>query len=234
MTGTLLCLPPAGGVQTAFRDWPAELGGLAVRPVRVPRSREGRSATMAEHVGEVVLRHSTQVMSGDWALLGHSVGAHVALHLVRTVLDLGLPAPRRLVVVASRPPGHPDPDTPLHLLPDDRLAARVAGYGGMAPGQLDDPDLRALALHLVRTDLRLAELAPPVDGPLPVPLTSIGGDRDASVPVDLLPHWGAATTAGHESHVVPGGHFFEDPSAVLRLVARAVARQPATPTGGRA
>ncbi|MBE7700242.1 thioesterase [Oerskovia sp. Sa1BUA8] len=234
MTGTLLCLPPAGGVQTAFRDWPAEVGGLDVLPIRVPRSREDRSATMAEHVGEVVLRHMRHVTSGDWAVLGHSVGAHVALHLVRTVLDLGLPAPRRLVVVASRPPGHPDPETPLHRLSDDRLAARIAEYGGIAPEQLDDPDLRALVLHLVRTDLRLAELAPPVDGPLPVPVTSIGGDRDASVPVELLPHWGAATTVGHESHVVPGGHFFEDPRAVLHLVARAVNGAPATIAVGRA
>lgn len=216
----LLCLPPAGGRHTAFADWPSRVAEHTVVPVRTPRSRGERPMTMAEHVGAVVLGHAAHVVGGDYVVLGHSVGAHVALHLLHLVADLGLPAPRRLVTIAARPPGHPDPESPLSRLSDARLTERVRAYGGTSAAALDDPEVRAIVLDLVRTDLRLAETAPLPGTPLDVPVSSIGGDRDAAVPAGLLPYWAAVTTAAHDHQVVPGGHFLEDRRALLAALTR--------------
>jgi medium-chain acyl-[acyl-carrier-protein] hydrolase len=180
---------------------------------------------MARHIGEIILRHSGEILGGPYVVLGHSVGAHVALHLARTLVEIGLPLPEKLVVLASRPPSHPDPESPLHQLSDERLAERLAGYGGMSAGELADPDLLELALLLVRADLRLVEEATRPQLPVPVPVSVVGAQSDASVPVDVLSHWGRVTSSTFDWQVVPGGHFFADRVALVAAVTSAIQEQ---------
>lgn len=210
----LLCFHHAGGGASYYRDWPAALGprGVEVWPVQLP-GREGRftepfakdldqlAAELADVLGPRAARR-------PYALYGHSAGAHVAVAFAMEMAARGLPEPVRLFAGAARPPSHPDPDFPLHLMDDAALLAKLKSYGGMPRELLMAPELIEMAVAAARADLQLTETAhrPPMPW-LSCPVTAVSGRQDAAVPVELLPHWQGATTGPADVHLLDGGHF---------------------------
>lgn len=208
---TLLCLPPAGTGRLAFADWPERIGDYAVEPVLYPgrdsRVSEPLATSVADLVGDVLRTHGAAIAGGRFALLGRSVGAALAMHVVDALIREELPLPRHVVLVAARPPQRPDPESPLFRLSDRRLRERIADWGGMSADELADDELMSWTLRLVRADLAVAETALSRAGTIPVSLTVVGAKDDRSVPVDVLSEWESATTAQFAWHVLPGGHF---------------------------
>ncbi|HEX5598176.1 MAG TPA: thioesterase domain-containing protein, partial [Micromonosporaceae bacterium] len=137
----------------------------------------------------------------------------------------GHEGPRHLFVSACRPPQHPDPDFPIHLLPDDQFLNRLFGYGRMPEEVLRYPDLAQSILATSRADLRLVETYPwPDDPALNCPVTAFGGVEDETVPVDLLPDWRTITRDQIDTVILPGGHFPPPPGQqrILEVVRRAL------------
>ena len=168
---TLLCLPPAGTGRLAFADWPERIGDYAVEPVLYPgrdsRVSEPLATSVADLVGDVLRRHGAAIAGGRFALLGRSVGAALAMHVVDALIREELPLPRHVVLVAARPPQRPDPESPLFRLSDRRLRERIADWGGMSADELADDELMSWTLRLVRADLAVAETALSRAGTIP-------------------------------------------------------------------
>ena len=142
------------------------------------------------------------------AMLGYSMGAHVAYRLaLRTVRP-----PLGLIVVSGRPPRWGSSGWVDERLSDGDLIARLQALGGMPPEVLDSRVMMESFMPVMRSDLELcADMNRFAPRTLPCPLLVLEGtyDRllvDADVPLWLNVAGGLPGQSLHRAY--PGGHFF--------------------------
>jgi len=206
----LFCIPYAGGGPRVFRHWTAARDGIAVAALHLPgrerRIGEPTPATFAELMPPLVAAIAPH-LDRPYALFGHSAGARVALELARRLRAAGLPPPAMLFVSAARPP-HTQRQIVLHELPDQALGEWLVALGGMPRTLLEDADLVAATLPVLRADLRLLPDPCPADDPLACPVRVFAGVDDPEVGADLVDGWREYTTGEFGTRLFPGGHFF--------------------------
>ncbi|GLZ38112.1 alpha/beta fold hydrolase [Actinokineospora sp. NBRC 105648] len=217
----LACFAHAGGSAAFFQDWPDALPEVEVVAVRYP----GRAERIAEEPPtDLVLlgRDSADALAAlddrPLVLLGHSMGAVVALEAARRLAELGR-GPARLIASGSRT--GPLPDLSAEPEPDAAaLAARLVALGGTDPELAADPYFLELVLPYVEADGAMFRAHP--NPPLPrlrCPVTTIVGDADDDA--DRRP-WPELTTGELTEHVVVGDHFYLVEHPPLDLVRAAL------------
>jgi surfactin synthase thioesterase subunit len=195
-------------------------------PGRADRLREkpvDDAAALAAMIAEAVVPLADQPV----AFFGHSMGGIIAYETARILTMHGL-APCQLMVSASPPPGHRDPDEKqLSTLDDERLVIALAKLGGSDERLLAMPELLELILPAVRADFRLLEKYVHRSGPmLDCALTTYAATDDQIAPPDLMAKWSTVTHGPYSNQAFTGGHFYlQDQSAgVLADVAARLAR----------
>ncbi len=225
----LLCFPHAGGSASYFFPWAGILApDLAVAPVQYPGRYDRRAEpmppdlqTLAAAVTDAV---APVVEQRRCLFLGHSMGAVVAYEVSRLLAARGI-SPERLVVSGRRSPTC-FVDENVHLADDASVLAELRTLGGQSTTVLDDPDIRALFLPVIRRDYALIENYRHRPGPaLSCPITILTGDADPRVTEAQARAWEDLTTGESELYVRPGGHFFLDTDR--RFVTELVRRRAA-------
>lgn len=219
----VVCFPPAGAAPMWLRPLAAALPtGTPVYAVQLAghgtRLAEPPPTAMADAVGAAVAAVG-RLGPTRCVLFGHSMGGVLAYETARR-----LPAPPLLLAVSGcRPPRRRGALPVRHTLDDDALVAAMVALG--APAEpFDEPEIRALALPVLRADLRLVETwRPTTAGPLDVPILVLAGDRDPDAPPADADGWAAETTAGCDVVTVDGDHYFVDSHAAE--VAAALSRR---------
>jgi surfactin synthase thioesterase subunit len=209
----LYCFPYAGGSAATFAGWQDALGpDIEVCAVQLP----GRGARMGEapmtDLQEVV-RTLAQVISSQgrtpFAFFGHSLGAMLAFEVARFFMLHYLPMPVHLFASGCDAPQHRCEPKGLHLLPDDELIDALKDYNGTPAEILDNRELMALLLPLLRADFGLVDTYRYRAGlRLQVPLTVLAGDQDDHIEPLQVDGWGKETAAGCQVHWFEGDHFF--------------------------
>lgn len=224
----LICFPFAGGGSLAYRNWGRDLG-VEVVAAALP-GREARHADpMPTHMAPLVADLTTRLAGetkGQYALFGHSMGANIAYAVARELEHRGTVGPRCLIVSGCSAPHVPPRLPPIHGLPDPALVKELRDYGGTPQAVLDEPELLAYFLPMLRADLTVNETyAATASETVATPIVAIGGSKDAYVTHDELTAWAALTTRGCETHVIDGGHFFiqDQRAELLALVREALA-----------
>lgn len=216
------CLPYAGGSARLFQAWgryapssvelfALELPGHGTRLTEPPLHRmEEMLAAIAQVIHPLLDR--------PFVLFGHSMGALISFELARYCRRHGLPMPAHLYVSGHRAPQLPDPEPPVHTLPDAAFREKLTRLQGTSQAILDNDEFMALLLPVLRADFALCETYTyTAEPPLPCPITAFGGTRDPATQRGRLRAWRLQTEAKFTSHVLPGNHFFLH-SAEARLV----------------
>lgn len=214
----LLCLPHAGGAASWFfpvaRALAPRVDVLAVQyPGRQDRLDEPGITDLEELARQIV----AALPPGDrrpLGLLGHSMGASLALEVARLV-D---PA---VLFVSGRPAPDRIRDEGVHLLPEAEFTAALRRLGGSDARLFEEPELLRLALPAIRNDYRAAETYRHRPGPpLGCPVRAFAGLDDVSAPPAEMREWSRFTTGSFDLHGFPGGHFFLEAHlpAMLRLI----------------
>lgn len=226
----LFCFPYAGAGASVFQAWPqlvpASVDVCAVRlPGRESRFDEPLHTSLGAVIDELaplIGRHAVR----PYAFFGHSLGALVAFELARRLRDQGLPPPRYLFASARVAPQLDDNEgIPVHSLPDGPLCEHLGRLEGTPAEVLDNEDLMALVLPVIRADYQIAETYRYTPGePLACPISAFVGLRDKHTDASSAAAW-REQTASERFDVVrfQGGHFFLDEQP--RLVAEAVMRR---------
>lgn len=224
----LFCFPYAGGGASVFRGWAEGLpSGVEVVGVQPP-GRESRWREQPFRGMEAMADEATEALkpqlSRSFAFFGHSLGAALAFEVTRRLLDAGAPQPRHLFVSGRPAPRVPDEDDPIHDLPTDEFVVELRRYSGTPEEVLQNRELMELLEPLLRADFAVSETYryEPLDEPLPVPVTVLGGVKDEDVPPEDLEPWRLETRGPFQKHLLDGGHFFlhERRDEVLRIVSR--------------
>ncbi|BCY09065.1 thioesterase [Actinoplanes sp. L3-i22] len=209
----LLCLAPAGGAATAFRDWPAELPPhVEVVAVELPgrglRHREAPPAAMEPVVAELCAA-VRPLSDRPLAVFGHSLGALIGLELAHGLRAAGLPEPRLLTVAACPAPqrAYARPRRPEPS--EQELVAALREQGGVPARILADDRYRARLLGPLRADVALVEtFTPPRRPPLTARLHAYWAADDAGAGAAEVAGWQAETSGDFGTRRFPGGHLF--------------------------
>jgi pyochelin biosynthetic protein PchC len=227
----LVCLPYAGGSAYTFTSWPAALADIAaVTPVSLPgRADRGDVppvldlAAAADRLAADLMAWPAGTTDRPVALFGYSLGALLGFETARRLTAAGRP-PAALVVAACAPPAAHRPGR-LHLRPDRDLIDWIRRLGGIPESVLDDPDMLAILLPVLRADVALSECYRyQRTGPMPVPITTIAGQADPETSPAAMDGWEAETTLPLRQITLPGGHMFieHETTAIMDVLRRAL------------
>jgi surfactin synthase thioesterase subunit len=215
----LLCLPHAGGSATWFFPVAQALAPrVDVLAVQYPGRQDRLLEPGVTDIVELAEQITASLPVGDTrplGLLGHSMGASVALEVARR-LD-----PAVLFVSGRRAPDRVRNDG-VHLLPQPEFIARLQRLGGSGAQIFGDAEFLELVLPAIRSDYKAAETYRYRPGaPLRCAIRAFAGTDDAQAPPVEMRHWARFTTGPFDLHEFPGGHFFlaDHLPAVLRLIA---------------
>ena len=211
----LFCLPFAGGSASIFRNWGRTLGpSVDVYPVQLP----GRASRFNEPAFKTVEAATDAlaiallpVLDKPYMLFGHSMGAVLAFELARKLAANGVGEPAHLFVSGRRAPHIPNEGALMYPLPHAEFIGRLRTLDGTPPAVLENPELLALALPLLRADFELVETYAFRSGlTLRCPITGFGGTRDKDTPLAVVEPWRRYTDGPFGLHTFDGGHFFID------------------------
>ena len=213
----LVCFSFSGGGTARMRSWARVLPPhvellLVCYPGREGRFVEPFAADWDALVGDAVraVHHATTV---PYTVLGHSLGAWVAFDVAVRMGRLGRP-PETVVASASEPPTrwrHKRTRPPTATDTDDELVAWMGRVGQVPSAVLADPELRTMAVDVLRADIRVSDsyrYRPGVR--VEAPVRVLYGTRDRDVDPDTLFDWADLTTASCSIEAVDGGHFYTD------------------------
>jgi len=231
----LICLPPAGGGASRYRNWPAHLPDeVEVVSIQLP-GRENRFTEQPieamDQLVSVLLEELASLCARPFALFGHSMGALIAFELARGLRPGGV-APVHLFASGCRAPHLPSRSPDWHTLPDPEFIAKIESLGGIPPELLAERSFLDTMLPTLRSDCALSEtyVCRP-QPPLGCPVSAFGGLVDEEVFPEDVRAWSRHTTGRFRAHLLPGDHFFVNSALpdVLSLIvsdlAPAAARQ---------
>lgn len=228
----LFCFPYAGGGASIYRQWGEQLASaeIEVLPVQLP-GRESRLMekpfTSFPPLVDTLVEALAPFMDQPMAFFGHSLGAAIAFELSHRLRREGRREPLALMVSGRRPPHLPDDDEPVHGLPDEEFKAKLRELDGTPEAVLENPELMALMLPLLRADFELIETYAPAERlPLDIPVSAYGGLEDPEVEREHLEQWQAVTRSPLTLRMFPGDHFFLHPQkdSLLAAIATDLAR----------
>jgi surfactin synthase thioesterase subunit len=210
----LFCFPYAGGGASIFRTWPVGLPeGVQVCAVQLPGREERLSEEPFDRwrglVKVLVDVLSPRLGELPFIFFGHSMGALISFELARELRRRGSPQPARLYASGWRAPHLPDPDPPVHRLPDVEFLEELRRLEGTPETVLEDAEMMDLLLPTIRADFAIVETylyAP--EPPLDYPIVAIGGTEDKEVSREELEAWREHTAQDFSLWRFSGGHFF--------------------------
>jgi medium-chain acyl-[acyl-carrier-protein] hydrolase len=210
----LFCFPYAGAGPSIFRTWSNSLPeGVEVCRIQLPgrenRFRELPFAQLPPLV-EALARVLKPYLSMPYAFFGHSVGALVAFELARQVRRQYGVGPAHLFVSGRGAPQIPDPDPPIHQLPDAEFMEELGRrYDGIPEAVRQNAELMEVLRPILRADVTLSETYRYTDEPvLACPISCFGAARDPSTTWEELDAWRAQTSGAFKLRIFPGNHFF--------------------------
>lgn len=209
----LFCFPYAGGGASIFSAWfnhlPAQ---IEVCPVQLPgrgnRLKEVPCTRLARLV-DLLAQALVPSFDKPFAFFGHSMGASIGFELARHLRRHDRPQPVHLFVSGARAPHVPDPEPPIHMLPEKAFAEAIRGFDGTPEEILQHEELMNILLPCLRADFEICETHTyEPEAPLSIPVTVFGGWQDKKVRPHHLGPWHEQTLNTCRVHMFPGDHFF--------------------------
>lgn len=209
----LFCFHYAGGGALVFRTWrdslPHSVEVCAIKlPGRGMRLRESpftQLQPLVQHLASALLPY----LDKPFVFFGHSMGGLVSFELTRLLRREHGVSPVHLFVSGHRAPQVPDPDPPIHALPESEFLQELRRLNGTPEAVLKNAELMQLLLPTLRADFAVVETygyTPEL--PLDCPITAFGGLQDREVSCDELEAWRVQTNASFVLEMFPGDHFF--------------------------
>jgi medium-chain acyl-[acyl-carrier-protein] hydrolase len=217
----LFCFPYAGGSAVMFRGWQRLFPEwIEICPVQYPgRGNRIKEAlfTKVDPLAKGITQALLPLLDLPFAFFGHSMGAILAFEVSRELRRRRKPLPVHLFLSAVRAPQFPNPDPPVFDLPEAEFIAELRRLNGTPNEVLENAELMALMLPMLRADFTVSQTYNYVHegGPLACPLSIYGGVDDPSFINAELEGWREHTSGTFSLHMFAGDHFYLHSSETL-------------------
>ncbi|MEY2934646.1 MAG: hypothetical protein RL033_5395, partial [Pseudomonadota bacterium] len=168
-----------------------------------------------------------------YALFGHSLGALLAFELAAQLMRQQAPEPLVVFATGTHAPSRREVERFTRLQSDAELRAELVRLQGTPACVLEDAELMALTLPILRADFQIAgSYVCLPERRILAPLHIVGGTEDTTTP-ETLSAWREHTRGEFELSMLPGGHFFLQSQEVelLQLVERRLRQRLAAVEG---
>ena len=209
-TAHLFLFPYAGGAPSSFNKWASEFPNyIEVNTVHYPGrgSRYNESPIKELSVLVEEIKNAIQPeLDKPFFFFGHSLGAVLAFEVARRIN----PQPQILFVSACGAPHVPNPNAPIHNLPDSEFIKSLQELNGLPAEVSNNAELMELLLPTLRADFEAIENYKYVsrEHRLDCPVIAFGGENDFHVDHARLDAWEHHTNGSFKSKIFPGDHFF--------------------------
>ncbi|MGW4235064.1 thioesterase II family protein [Streptomyces sp. NPDC004980] len=213
----LVCLSFCGGGTAPFRRWADVVPDDVELALICYPGREARFGVPFARDWVALRDDVVSAVRGlgarPYTLFGHSMGSWLAFETAAELERLGAPTPSALVVSGGVAPHRRQAHgahVPRSHDSDDALVAWMREFGQMPAVVAAEPELRALAVELLRADLAVSESYRFSAGSrASVPLRLLYGTGDTEPFAEVERDWKSLADAGFEAFELPGGHFYE-------------------------
>jgi surfactin synthase thioesterase subunit len=208
----LYCIPCAGGSSTIFNKLKTDL--LPNEVVAVDYKGHGLRLCevlyrdfndLIEDISNIIIK------SGDnnYALLGHSLGSIVALEVAYKLRKLNF-SPRKLILLAMRPPHLNYKNKKLDLLNKDDFMNEIYEMGNMPEEIMLNSNLYNFFYEIIYNDYKIySEYTHNFNlKPLNIPFFIGAGSKDQNAPIEDLTEWDKYTCSCILKKEFIGDHFF--------------------------
>jgi len=209
----LFCFPYAGGSALIFRNWINFFGSqVEIYPVQLPgrgqRLHEtpfSSMDTLLDALEDAIFRY----LDKPFIFFGHSMGATISFELAHRLSRTQGREVAHLFVSGRRAPQILDREPPTFDLPEPELITELHRLKGNPPEVLQNPEILALILPLLRADFELIQTYRYVPkGPLKCGITAMGGTDDYDVSREDIQAWQEQTGGAFSMRMFPGDHFY--------------------------
>jgi len=210
----MFCFPYAGVGPSIYFPWQVHLPPEVELFVIQSPGREGRFREASIQTMEIIVREISQAIAKyldkPFVTFGHSLGALTSFETVRVLRRKFGKHPSHFYVSGFRAPQLPDPDPPIHSLPDKLFVEELRRrYDGLPAVIFEDQDLLDIFLPAIRADMTVSESYTYVpEIPFDFPVTAYGGIQDSIVDQESLNAWGQQTRGQFRLKMIPGDHFY--------------------------
>lgn len=232
----LYCFPyagaSAGAVYARWRrllpDW------LELHPVELPGRGRRMTETLLESMPELVNQLRQELaprLRAPYIFFGHSMGALLAFELARALSQSGMPQPELLFASGTDAPSRRDETRFAKLQTDRELMDQLRELNGTPPEVLENAEILALMLPVLRADFRICGSYRHRPGRLlTCPIHVFGGSEDATT-AETLSAWGLETSGQFGLDMLEGDHFFinTEQARLLELVVKRAGERLAAP-----
>ncbi len=209
----LFCFHYGGGSASAYREWSKDLIDNAdLVAIQLPGRENRFSEPLINNVSEIVNQLSldfNDYLDKPCVFFGHSIGALIAFEFARILRKNKIRQIKYLIISGTKAPQVPLKRTPIHNLPDSELIEKIRQYNGIPNYILEDKELMAIFLPIIRADFCVSETySYNGEPPLTYPITALGGLDDNTFDSNDLLKWQEQTNSSFEHQLLPGDHFF--------------------------
>lgn len=227
----LFCFPYAGGGCSTYLPWGKELHNEVELVVVQPPGRGARIMDplfddMEKLVAELYLAIQSK-LDIPYVFFGHSLGSRVAFELLTLIADNKQPLPLHFFASGSRAPHIPFTGEKSYSLPEESFKEKLKNLNGTPPEILENDELMALFIPILRADFRIAETYHHTQHKqFTIPLSILGGDKDSGVTEEHLNRWKNLFIEESKIYKIIGDHFFIDSNSksVLPILNRVLAQ----------
>lgn len=211
----LFFFPHAGGSAKSYSSFkrflpkeltvvPMELSG------RFTRSAEPLIDNVHDCVSDLIEKHSG-LLTGDYALFGHSMGTVLITEFVKQAQAKGLPLPCHIFLSGKNPP-----DEDVHCFKnvqtasDEEIVSFFTTNSLSTNAPVPDEELMRTLNRILCTDVRMAESysASTDDVKFPCDITVIYGTKDPLMQKVDMSSWSRFTDGSCQLYTFDGGHFY--------------------------
>lgn len=221
----LFCFHHAGGSASTFAAWPNLLGNsIEMCAVQTPGRENLFTQPRHRNVNTLLTELLPRLkpwLDRPFAFFGHSLGGLVAFAAAHRIIEEARPPCELLMLSACLPPNAPRAGPGRAEAPEPELLDSMRKLGSASSSALENAELRALLLPVLRDDLAMAESFTCRHwSRLHLAIAAFGGVDDESVPPEKLELWRDYSGDGFTLRTFPGGHFYveESRAALVRTI----------------
>lgn len=204
----LFCFPFAGAGASSFRRWPSWIGDeIEICPVQLPGKESRFNETPFETFDEFALATSAMIepyLDRPYAFFGHCMGALLAYALCQELDSRGAPPPMNFFASGSLVPHRGFYGVFGPEMSDSEIFDELCRSVEVGGGELD-PDLKDMAVTILRRDMAMCQAYKPEPGKLRCEVTAIAWDSDPDVSLEDAAEWGAYSKT--TSALLEGGNY---------------------------